>query len=162
MSKKVLTLMVGNVASGKTTFARSRSNSSVIYLSSDKFRGVIGENESDQTVSKQVFEILRWNAEYFLKLVEFDGVVIDATNKTPRDRKPFIDIAQRNKASIVAFYFDVSLEICKTRNAARDRKVPEFIIDKFQKDLVVPSISEGFDYVYFLNDGGHCWQILQK
>jgi predicted kinase len=39
----------------------------------------------------------------------------------------------------------VSVEIAKVRNSLRERKVPEFVIDKQQNKFVFPSSEEGID-----------------
>ncbi len=72
---------------------------------------------------------------------------IDATNLTRRDRRPFIEIAQKHGCDIEALYFDVPLEVCKARNAARARLVPEHVMDKMAAKLVPPSVEEGFSRI---------------
>lgn len=150
-----LHLLVGNVASGKTTFGRSvlatLTSEKVVYLSSDGFRSVIGKGEEDQSVSKEVFQILKWNTDYFLK--NRDSVCLDATNKHPKARKDFVDIARKYGARIIMYYFYVPIEVCKERNSKRERKVPEEIIDRFQKELIVPTAEE-CDELYYVDEDG--------
>lgn len=153
-----LIILAGNVASGKSAFANKLMTDFYndfprILLSSDSFRAVIGENENDQTVSKQVFEVLEWNAEYFLK--QGYDVIIDSTAKTPKARKKFIDIAKKVGIKYIkCCYFKVPIEICKERNSKRERVVPDHIIEKFQQDLVEPTLSEGFTGINFINEDG--------
>lgn len=156
-----LILLVGNVASGKSTFAGGYISRNAVLLSSDSFRAVIGSGEEDQTVSKQVFEILRWNTEYFLKNSIYT-VIVDATNKTEKDRKPFIDIAKKWGANVTCYYFDVPLEKCIERNKLRSRIVPDDIIIKFQDKLQIPSIYEGFDEIYWVDSNGDAKAVVRK
>lgn len=155
-----LILLVGNVASGKSTFAGGYISRNSVVLSSDSFRAVIGSGEEDQTVSKEVFQVLRWNAEYFLKNSIYP-VIVDATNKTEKDRKPFIDIAKKWGATVVCYYFDVPVDKCIERNRLRSRIVPDDIIIKFQEKLQIPSIYEGFDEIYWVDGDGTVKNVLR-
>jgi len=72
---------------------------------------------------------------------------LDATNLTPKDRRQYVRIARERGCGIEALYFDVPLEICKARNAARGRVVPEAAMDKMAAKLIPPTEAEGFDKV---------------
>ncbi len=164
--RPVLHILIGNVSSGKSTFAYNLQEyqggeKDIIYLSSDAFRGVIGEGETDQTVSRQVFQVLEWNVEYFLKHGHQD-IIIDAISKTPKARKIFIDIGKRYEAKIVGYYFNVPMEICKERNAKRERVVPNEIIERFQRELVAPMLGEGFDEINFVNVDGAIYSTINE
>lgn len=155
ITRSELSILIGNVGSGKSTFADLFFLGSLdIILSSDKYRAVIGENENDQSVSRQVFDVLEWNLEYFLKYTDFD-IIIDSTAKTPKARKRFLDIGKKYGAKLTAYYFDVPLEICKERNARRDRVVPNEIIERFQRELVFPTKEEGFDSIFVIGQDGN-------
>lgn len=72
-----------------------------------------------------------------------DVAYIDATNLTRRDRKQWF----KPDTEMEAIYFDVPLEICKARNAARHRNVPAHILDLMAAKLIPPSLEEGFSKV---------------
>lgn len=123
-----LTLLVGAPASGKSTHADRHRKAGRQVLSSDALRGVIGKNESDQSVSGEVFKIMEAMTGYFLSRGE--DVTIDATNMTKAARAPFIRMGRKYHAYIVAIVFNTPASVCKERNAARERKVPEDVIDR--------------------------------
>jgi predicted kinase len=72
---------------------------------------------------------------------------IDATNLTAKERRPWVRIARERGCRIEALFFDVPLEICKARNAARGRVVPPAAMDQMAAKLTRPSKAEGFDSV---------------
>lgn len=59
--KLSLVVLVGPSGSGKSTFARRHFRPSEI-LSSDACRGMVSDDENDQTVTNQAFEVLRFIA----------------------------------------------------------------------------------------------------
>ena len=134
---------VGLPGSGKSTyFARVGANP----ISSDTIRIQLIDDETNQTINSRVFSTVRYLLRHRLELNRADSY-IDATNLTRKDRKPFIRMARAYGAAVEALWFDVPLPICKARNAARGRVVPEFAMDQMAAKLIPPSIEEGFDAV---------------
>lgn len=133
-----LILLVSIPGAGKSTFAQRYS--SEIVLSSDKLRGIVGTDESDQSVSGKVFSIMDVMTDYFLS--QGKDVVIDATNTTRKARKEFVRIGRKNGAVISAYVFQVPLEVAKARNAARGRVVPDFVLDRMHKGFEMPLVGE--------------------
>jgi len=58
-----------------------------------------------------------------------------------------VKIAKDRGCRIEALYFDVPLDVCKARNAARGRVVPESAMDQMAAKLKRPTAAEGFDRV---------------
>jgi predicted kinase len=134
---------VGLPGSGKSTyFARLGVNP----ISSDAIRLQLADDENDQSIHARVFATVRYLLRQRIALHR-ETTYIDATNLTRRDRKQFIKIAREHGCGVEAIYFDVPLEVCKARNAARGRVVPEHALDLMAAKLVPPSITEGFDRV---------------
>ena len=133
----------GLPGSGKSTWL---ANLGVNPVSSDAIRLQLADDETDQTIHNRVFAAMRY---LIRQRVEFQRPVtyVDATNLTRRDRKPFIKLARELAAVIEALYFDVPLAICKARNAARARIVPEHVLDLMAAKLIPPSVEEGFTRV---------------
>jgi predicted kinase len=77
---------------------------------------------------------------------------IDATNLTPKDRRQYVKIAKERGCGIEAIYFDVPLEVCKARNAARGRSVPEAVMHQMAAKITRPTIAEGFDQVHVVGE----------
>src|SRR5438067_6625699 len=87
-----LVLLVGPSGSGKSTFARKHFRPTEI-LSSDFFRGLICDDEANQAVSADAFELLHLTAAK--RLAAGRLTVIDATNVQPEARKPLLELAKR-------------------------------------------------------------------
>jgi predicted kinase len=125
----VLVLMVGGSGSGKSTDALKYSKEKgYVYLSSDALRGIIGTDEGDQSVSGIVFATMRTITEFLLKTEQ--SVVIDATNLFTKSRKDFVAIGRKYNTKVIARLVMTPIEECKRRNALRNRKVPDEIIDQ--------------------------------
>ena len=75
--KPSLVLLVGPSGSGKSTFARKHFKPTEI-LSSDFCRGLVSDDETDQTATNDAFEVLRFIATK--RLAAGKLTVIDATN----------------------------------------------------------------------------------
>jgi predicted kinase len=131
---------VGLPGSGKSTwFAGIGANP----ISSDAIRLQLADDEADQTIHAQVFAAMRYLLQTRIDLYR-PATYIDATNLTRHDRRPFLQLANAAGCQIEALYFDTPLAVCKARNAARVRVVPEAALDLMAAKLVPPSIEEGF------------------
>lgn len=87
-----LVVLVGPSGSGKSTFARRHFRPTEV-LSSDACRGMVSDDENDQAVTKDAFEVLRFVAGKRLALGRL--TVVDATNVQPEARKPLVEPARR-------------------------------------------------------------------
>ncbi len=121
--------------SGKSTYFEKLG---ISPLSSDKIRAQLTGSEADQTVNSQVFQRMR-----ALLDLEQTAAYIDATNLTRRERRQWFKPGRRMEA----IYFDIPLAVCKARNAARSRVVPEYVLDLMAAKLIPPSVEEGFSRV---------------
>jgi predicted kinase len=136
-------LAVGLPGSGKSTYLAELG---VHPISSDALRLQLADDEADQTIHPQVFASMRYLLEQRLMLRK-PATYIDATNITRRDRRPFLDLARKHNCEPEALFFDVPPAICKVRNAARTRRVPDHVLDLMAAKLVPPSVEEGFSRV---------------
>jgi protein phosphatase len=111
-----LVVLIGASGSGKSTFAAKHFLPTEI-VSSDKARGLVSDDETNQDVTADAFELVRAIAEKRLKHRKL--AVIDATNVRAADRKAWIDLAQRWHALPVAIVTEPGIDICVERNKAR-------------------------------------------
>ena len=109
-------LLVGTSGAGKSTFARTKFRPHET-LSSDFFRGMVRNDETDMGASADAFDVLR--SVLRKRLAAGLLTVVDATNVRPEERKPLIAIAKTFHATPVAIVLDVPLETAITRNDAR-------------------------------------------
>ena len=136
-------IAVGLPGSGKSTYFAAIG---AHPISTDAIRLQLIDNEADQTIHSRVFGTVRYLLRHRLELRR-PVTYVDATSLTRKDRKFFLKMGRQHGARTEALWFDVPLEICKARNAARGRVVPEHAMDLMAAKFVPPSIEEGFDEV---------------
>src|SRR5947208_574168 len=120
-----IVVLVGLPGSGKSTYLARAGEAG---LSSDAIRKLLADDETDQTIHVRVFETLRYLLEQRLAIGR-PVTYIDATNLTPEERRPYIEIGRAHGCEIEAGFFDVPLEVCRERNARRHRGVPGDALD---------------------------------
>lgn len=150
--KLSLVVLIGPSGSGKSTFARRHFKPTEI-LSSDACRGMVSDNENDQTVTNQAFEVLRFIAGKRLALGRL--TVIDATNVQPEARKPLVELAWQYHCLPVAIVLDMPEKLCLERNSQRaDRDFGPHVV-RNQKSQLRRSLRglhrEGFRHVFVLD-----------
>jgi len=79
-----LVVLIGATGSGKSSFA-ARHFAPTEVLSSDRCRGWVSDDETDQNATKDAFEVLHFIAGK--RLAARRLAVVDATNVRPEDRK---------------------------------------------------------------------------
>jgi len=147
-----LVVMIGASGSGKSTFARKHFKATEV-LSSDVYRGYVGDDETDQTVTLEAFEALRFVASKRLALGRL--TVIDATNVQQDSRKPLIELARQYHCLPVAIVLNLPERTCHERNQARpDRSFGPHVVrnqsSQLRRSLGVLR-KEGFRHVFVLN-----------
>src|SRR5207248_2531858 len=109
-----LVTLIGASGSGKSSFARKHFKPTEI-ISSDFCRGLVSDDENDQTASNDAFELLHYIARK--RMARGQLTVVDATNVEPLNRKHLIAIAREYHALPVAIVLNVPAKICHDRNA---------------------------------------------
>ena len=116
-----IVVLVGLPGSGKSTYLEQLG---VRGLSSDGIRQLLADDETDQTIHPRVFQTLRYLLGQRLAIGR-PATYIDATNLTPEERRPYLEIGLH-------------------RNAQRPRVVPGEALRKMAVKLVPPTTEEGF------------------
>ncbi|MBF4619265.1 polynucleotide kinase-phosphatase [Clavibacter sp. VKM Ac-2873] len=146
-----LVLLVGASGSGKSTFARTHFGPYEV-LSSDAFRGLVSNDENDQSATSAAFEALRHVAAHRLRRGLM--TVIDATNVQPESRRSLVQLARDHDVLPVAIVLDVPVGVCVERNAARTDRTFGASVVKRQHDQLQRSLKglgrEGFRKVHVL------------
>lgn len=146
-----LVILIGASGAGKSTFCRRWFRPTEV-LSSDHFRAMLTDDESDQSVNQEAFDLLY--QVMAKRLARGRRTVLDATSVRAEDRQRPLALARQYGASPVAIVFDLPSALCRERNAARlHRRVPEPVL-QWQLEQVATSLEslprEGFDQVLIL------------
>ena len=111
-----LVALVGASGSGKSTFAGKHFAPTQV-LSSDFFRGLVADDENDQSASAAAFDALHYVAAK--RLAAGRVTVVDATNTQREPRKALVELAKTHHVLPVAIVLDMPEALCTARNAAR-------------------------------------------
>jgi protein phosphatase len=146
-----LVALVGASGSGKSTFAKKHFKATEV-LNSDYFRGLVSDDESDQSATDAAFDSL-----YYIAVKRLDRgrlTVIYATNVQPFARKKIIELARSQDLLAAVIVFDMPEELCLERNRLRpDRNVGSHVVKNHVRDLkrsIRNLQKEGFRYVHIL------------
>ncbi|MFJ5801822.1 polynucleotide kinase-phosphatase [Streptomyces decoyicus] len=129
-----LVVLIGATGSGKSTFAARHFRPTEV-LSSDFCRGLVSDDENDQSASGDAFEVLHFVAGK--RLAAGRLTVVDATNVQSEARAQLVRLAREHDVLPVAIVLDVPEQVCAARNAARaDRAgLPRRVIQRHQREL---------------------------
>jgi protein phosphatase len=99
-----LVVLIGPSGAGKSTFARRHFKPTEI-LSSDFCRGLVRDDENDQSATEDAFAVLHFVAGK--RLAAGRLTVVDATNVQPESRQPLVTLARQYHCLPVAIVFDL-------------------------------------------------------
>src|SRR5437870_13551564 len=114
-----LVVLIGPSGSGKSTFARKHFLPTEI-LSSDACRALVSDEENNQAVTNDAFEVLHFIAAKRLALGRL--TVIDATNVQPEARQPLVQLAREYHCLPVAIVLNLPERLCQDRNRSREQR----------------------------------------
>ncbi|MET8033226.1 polynucleotide kinase-phosphatase [Streptomyces sp. NPDC005345] len=129
-----LVVLIGASGSGKSTFARRHFKPTEI-ISSDFCRGLVADDENDQSASGDAFDVLHYIAGK--RLAAGRRTVVDATSVQQDSRRQLVELARKHDVLPIAIVLDVPEEVCAERNAARtDRAgMPRRVIQRHIREL---------------------------
>ncbi|MEU3995994.1 polynucleotide kinase-phosphatase [Streptomyces fungicidicus] len=129
-----LVVLVGASGSGKSTFARRHFKPTEV-ISSDFCRGLVSDDENDQSASRDAFDVLHYIAGK--RLAAGRRTVVDATSVQPDARRQLVALAKEHDVLPIAVVLDVPEEVCAERNAARgDRAdMPRRVVQRHVREL---------------------------
>ena len=129
-------IFIGIQRAGKSTFYKEKFFNSHVRISNDLLK--------TKNREKLFIETCINTTQKF---------VIDNTNPTIEGRKKYIDKMKENNYKIIGYYFESKIKDCLERNNKRNGKeiIPQKGILGTYNKLVIPTINEGFDELYYVS-----------
>ncbi|GAB3438590.1 polynucleotide kinase-phosphatase [Streptomonospora sediminis] len=128
-----LVVLIGASGAGKSTFA-ARNFRPTQVISSDFCRGLVSDDENDQSASTDAFTLLHHIVGTRLRRGLL--TVVDATNVQQRARAELVRIAKNHDVLPTAIVLDVPESLARERNAARaDRDFGPQVISRQRREL---------------------------
>ena len=136
-----LYVMIGIPGSGKSTFVKEHPEMNVVCP--DEIRQELFGDAENQEQGRKVFQIAFNRARKLLDAGQ--DVIFDSTNVRRKYRKDYFK--KFPDVSKVAVFVNTPVDECKRRNAGRDRKVSDAVIDRMAKNLNPPTCDEGWQEI---------------
>ncbi|MFI1359050.1 polynucleotide kinase-phosphatase [Streptomyces sp. NPDC020898] len=129
-----LVVLIGASGSGKSTFARRHFKPTEI-ISSDFCRGLVADDENDQSASGDAFDVLHYIAGK--RLAAGRRTVVDATSVQQESRRQLVELARQYDVLPIAIVLDVPDDVCAERNASRSDRadMPRRVIHRHIREL---------------------------
>lgn len=150
--RRTLLVLCGPAGSGKSTFAVQRFPATNI-VSSDYCRAMICDDENNQQVNRDAFELFHFIIQKRLSLGRF--TVADSTALQPDARRKLRDLSRRFGFYGCLLIFNIPPEICLERNKSRHRLVEEKVIP-YHNNLLQQTLNsapgEGWEQIRILGE----------
>jgi protein phosphatase len=128
-----LVVLIGVTGSGKSTFARASFKPTEV-ISSDFCRGLVADDENDQSATPDAFDVLHYIVGK--RLAAGRLTVVDATNVQPQARRALVALAREHDVLPTAIVLDLPESVCAARNAERpDRNFGAHVIRRQRGEL---------------------------
>ncbi|HSE09531.1 MAG TPA: polynucleotide kinase-phosphatase [Nocardioidaceae bacterium] len=146
-----LVVLVGVSGSGKSTFARTHFKPTEV-VSSDFCRGLVADDENDQSATRDAFDVLHYIVGTRLRRGLL--TVVDATNVQRPARASLVKLAKSHDVLVDAIVVDVPESVAIERNRQRpDRDFGSHVVSRQHRDLkrsLGRLAKEGFRRVHVL------------
>jgi len=144
-------MLVGIPGSGKSTWRKLHHDNFIVLSTDDYIDRVAMSNSISYTEAfKDAIGRATTAMENSIKdaLSAKMNVIFDQTNVTRKTRakklKPFLDAGYKCDA----YYFESKFSLEQVNELRTDKIIPSHIYYNMLHDLEIPSVEEGFDYVY--------------
>lgn len=166
---KLCVLLVGNIGSGKSTFAKALFDMDYITISRDRIRYAIGGGNYlfKPDLEPVVHKITTNMFKEFLLLGK--NIVIDETNVISKSRADYIATAHNYGYEVMAISMPKfsKAESIKRRmsdnHGTQNAEVWESVWDRFNTRYQAPALKEGFDYLIQLENDyptSQVWRLI--
>jgi alkanesulfonate monooxygenase SsuD/methylene tetrahydromethanopterin reductase-like flavin-dependent oxidoreductase (luciferase family)/predicted kinase len=120
-----LVVLVGASGAGKSSWAQQRYRGAEV-VASDDLRGVVGSGRHDLDASADAFTLL--DLIVAGRVRRGLTTVVDTLGLDAVRRAGLLDLAREHGLPAVVVAFDTPAELCRRRNAERDRPVPARVL----------------------------------
>src|SRR5579871_3219055 len=152
LPRRTLLVLCGPAGSGKSTFAEQRFLTTSI-VSSDNCRAMICDDENNQQVNRDTFDLFYYIIQKRLFLGRF--TVADSTALQAEARRRLRELSRRFGYLGCLLIFNVSEATCLERDLVRERKVGPQVI-AYHMGLLQQALrdapNEGWEQVHVLDE----------
>lgn len=146
MDRPKFFMMCGLVGSGKSTHSKELAEEyNATIFSSDALREELFGNINNQEHNQEVFVELHRRIKTCLQLGK--SAIMDSTNLNYKKRMAFLQELKNIPCEKICIFMAVPYTECLKRNAERDRKVPEYAIERMYRSIDIPYWYEGWDKI---------------
>ncbi len=153
LPRRTLLVLCGLAGCGKSTFAAQRFPATNI-VSSDACRGMICDDENNQTVNRDTFDLFHFILQKRMLLGRF--CVADSVALKPQARANLRQLSRRFGYYGCLLIFDTAPAICLQRDQQRARQVGESVI-LYHAGLLAQTLQEvageGWEQIRILHEG---------
>ena len=150
LPRRTLLVLCGLAGSGKSTFAARRFPETYI-VSSDRCRGMICDNENDQTINRDTFDLFHYILQKRMLLGRF--CVADSVALKPQARRNQRELSRRFGYYGCLLIFDTPPEVCIARDLQRARPVGANVV-RYHAGLLAQTLldapNEGWEMIKVL------------
>jgi predicted kinase len=150
--RRTLLVLCGPAGSGKSTFAAQRFAETTI-VSSDHCRAMICDDENNQSVNRETFELFHLIIQKRLSLGRF--TVADSTALHADARHKLRDLSRHFGYSGCLLIFNIPPEVCLKRIKNRSRLVEERVISYhagLMQRALLDAPQEGWEMIHILDE----------
>jgi len=158
LPRRTLLVLCGVAGAGKSTFAHRLVEEQYVQglratsiVSSDYCRALVCDDDNNQQVSRDAFDLLYYIVQK--RLLQGRFTIVDSTALQATTRHKLIEIAQRHHYNACLLVFNTSSAICIQRDHTRMRKVGEEVIryhEGLLRQVLVDVSHEGWQQVHIL------------
>ncbi|GAC1428442.1 MAG: hypothetical protein PVS3B3_06410 [Ktedonobacteraceae bacterium] len=160
LPQQTLLVLCGVAGAGKSTFARRLIEEQYVQglratsiVSSDYCRELVCDDENNQRVSRDAFDVLYYIVQKRLLLGRF--TIVDSTALQAGTRHRLLEIAQYHHYNTCLLIFNTSPTTCIQRDRTRTRRVGEEVIHYHHgllHQVVLDAPLEGWQQVRILEE----------
>ncbi len=133
LPRRTLLILCGVAGAGKSTFARRlvkeqypQGLRTTSIVSSDECRALVCDDDNNQQVSRDAFDLLYYIVQK--RLLQGRFTLVDSTALLADTRRKLLEIAQRHHYTTCLLVFNTSSITCVQRDRTRIRRVGEEVI----------------------------------